>query len=98
MQPVGAADIVGGCVAHIVALAIDLDGELQGRAVEVEDVGPDWMLTAEVGAAGETWTQTGPQHGFWRRHVPAKTSGAFVGEYGRSHGLYDSSIIRCWQV
>jgi hypothetical protein len=41
-------------IAHVVAYAVDLDGEMGFRAIEVEHVRSDRMLAAEDWLTGET--------------------------------------------
>jgi hypothetical protein len=41
-------------IAHIVAYAVNLDGEMRFRAIEVEDIGADRMLAAEYWLIWET--------------------------------------------
>jgi hypothetical protein len=47
LKPSVALFIVLRPIAHVVAYAVDLDGEMRFRAIEVEDIGSDRMLAAE---------------------------------------------------
>ena len=47
-------------IAHVVAYAVDLDGEVCFRAIEVEDIRSDRMLAAEDWLTWEACAQAIP--------------------------------------
>ncbi len=85
VQPGGSACVLFGIVGGFMHSAVDLDRQLGWGAEEVEDVGTDWVLAAEVRAARHTLAKVGPQGRLGRRHRAAETSCAFLGKDRRSH-------------
>jgi hypothetical protein len=64
VQPAGSALVMGDAIRVIVTLAIDLDGQPKLVTVEVEDVGPDRVLSPEAQApCGAMPATSGPLAG-----------------------------------
>src|SRR5215831_8807643 len=80
-----------GLVVGGVGKTVDLHGEAQARAVEVEHVGANRVLTSELEAAQLTTPKLHPEPSFWRREGSAQP--VRIGERGifgarpRSHAL-----------
>lgn len=50
LKPTVARSIPIGPVTHVVGYSVDLDRELHGGAIEVDDIGPDRMLPTKLQA------------------------------------------------
>src|SRR5580704_6580362 len=72
-------------IAHVVAYAIDLDGEMRFRAIEVEHVWSDRMLATEDWLAGEACAQAIPQACFRDGKFALEILGASDDSRWRSH-------------
>jgi hypothetical protein len=64
--------------------AIQLDSELQSRAIEIQDVVPGWMLPAKAGAIDLCASQLLPQ--------PSLHVGGTFAKLARSFGLDEGTI------
>ena len=63
------------CGRSFVDHAVDLDGEPRPRAIEVEHVRSDRMLSPKRWRFGLSGAQAGPQHRFRRRKIAPKPAG-----------------------
>src|SRR4051794_24784780 len=63
-----------GIVAHVMNLAVNLDHELDGGAVEIGHEGPDRMLPSKLDAFG-TSPQHLPERRLRRAHLPPERAG-----------------------
>jgi hypothetical protein len=70
----------------IVAGAIDFNGKSCGRAIEVENVGADGMLSAEAKAGQTSAAESLPEENFRQGHFRAQRARSFKG-YDRSAHL-----------
>ena len=86
VQPGGSTGVPVRIVIKGVDLAVDLDRQLQGGAIEVEDERSNGVLTPEVRPAGNTLAKAKPHGGFGGCHRTTETSGALLGKDRRSHG------------
>ncbi len=59
---------------------IDLNSQLHPRTIEVEDVGPDRMLSSELHPVQPRGAQPNPQTRFRRRHLTAENLGARIAQ------------------
>jgi hypothetical protein len=58
-------------IAEVMPTAVDFDGQFQRVAVEIQNVGSDRMLLAEVQAFEASGLQTKPQQHLREGHLPA---------------------------
>ena len=63
----------------IVAGAIDFNGKSCGRAIEVENVGADGMLSAEAKAGQTSAAESLPEENFGQGHFRAQRARSFKG-------------------
>ena len=78
-EPVGPALVV--LLPVVVRGAIDFDGEFGRRTIEIEDVGTDGVLAAEMEAEFVP-PQHRPERALWLGEGPAHCSGALADEIG----------------
>jgi hypothetical protein len=81
-QPFGSSVISIWSIPKIMRRAVDLDGELRRRAVEIEDICPDWMLPAEADVGS---TQPDPQQLLRQRQLTPESSRILVGFVCSAH-------------
>ena len=84
-HPGVAPRVVQGLVAKSVTFAIDLDRQVRAGAVEIEDVGTQRMLTAELQASLARVSQNQPQMHFRRRHGFAQSTRPGQCQFSRFH-------------
>jgi hypothetical protein len=84
LQPFRANLVSRRAISHIVREPIDLDRKLVGRTVEVENVGPDRMLSpeADFGAA-----QSHPKKFLRQRRLAPQSAGSLEGIVSGAHAL-----------
>jgi hypothetical protein len=64
------------------AVAINLDDQPGGRAIEIDDVISDRVLSAKLKAHQSASPQPTPEQPFWKRHVPPQFAGHAAGGFG----------------
>ena len=74
-EPFVARDVMPLPIPQPMLLAVDLNGEPNGVAIEVQDEGSDGVLPAEAKAVSLP-PQVRPKPHLWRRHPPTKRAGA----------------------
>jgi hypothetical protein len=85
LEPGVTAPIAFRPILHVVAHAVDLDGEQRLGAEEVEPIGSDRMLPSKGWASGRAVAEPAPQHRFRRREIAAQFAGGGEGRLRRSH-------------
>jgi hypothetical protein len=74
-QPFRSPQIALWPIAHVVSDSVNLNREARPRAIEIEHVGPDRVLTAKGGQVRASRAQPAPQASFgWRKPLPEFTS------------------------
>jgi hypothetical protein len=86
-EPSRAVLVLGGADRMIVRGAVDLQREPGFRAVEVEHIGPDRVLTTEAEACERSAAKLAPEDRLRERHGAAEAARAVDGLRGRAHRM-----------
>jgi len=92
-QPLIAAFVPLGPVAHVVPNSIDLDSQIGPRAEEIDHEITRCVLLAETEAVGRT-LQFAPQQDFGERHLTAQLFGALYRRCGFGRPSHPPSTTR----
>jgi hypothetical protein len=85
LEPAGSTLITLGRGSKVVRTSIHFDAEPRRRAVKIEDVVTDRMLTAEAEMREVSPAKVSPQHDFGWTHRSTQLARAFERYFQRSH-------------
>ena len=84
-RPPIATQVVSGLIRMGVSCTVHFDGQLAGRAVEIENIGAHGMLTPEAKPAKRLAAKNSPKPKLRWRHCPAQSSRPFECQGRRCH-------------
>ncbi len=84
-EPSGSLLVMANLFCGVVCGAFDFDGESHRGAIEVENVGTDWMLATEAEAGHAAIAESLPEEDFGQSHFRAQGPRAFEGQDRAAH-------------